>query len=345
MALIGWSVIHSLWWSTLVGISVMLWLGWRRDVSPARRHAIGLVALVMMAVGPIVIAAWQLDPMPRTARMAVTQSIGEAVGFSTFLAARREAVPLVGWLWTIGAVIGTWQLVSQWRRLSRDRRDAVPAAALAPQVAEMARNLWIGQDVRVAHSHRCAIPMVFGWRHPMVLLPSHIDQVLPPAHLGGILAHELAHVRRQDFLVNLFQLALDTAFWFHPAARWVSRQVRTEREFCCDDIALVSGVDPSTYAHALAALDDARDEGKLAIAAASGTLLGRLERIAGRPRRRLSPAAGASAALAALIVSAVAFAAALMIPPDVALDAQLRQRSPGPTVPAVGGPAPRPRTR
>jgi beta-lactamase regulating signal transducer with metallopeptidase domain len=186
--------------------------------------------------------------------------------------------------------------------------------------------------------------MVFGWRHPVILLPSQIDQVLPPVQLRGILTHELAHVRRQDFAMNLAQIGLDIVLWFHPAARWVSRQVRAEREFCCDDIALASGAETSTYAHALAALDDARDEGRLAIAAASGTLLDRLERMAGRPRRLLSPATGACVALAALTISAAAFAAALMIPPDVALDAQLRQRSPGPTVPPVGDPA-GPRTR
>lgn len=339
MALIGWSVIHSLWWSTLVGIAAMLWLGWRRETTPARRHTAGLLALALMTIGPVLIAMLQLDPMPRAGRMLVTRSVDEAVGFATFLAARREAVPLVAGLWALGAALGLYRVAQQWRRLSRDRRDATPAGDLAEHVVDLAARLEIRQPVRVAHSRRCGVPMVFGWRHPMILLPSRIDQVLPPAQLRGILTHELAHVRRQDFAMNLVQIGLDIVLWFHPAARWVSRQVRAEREFCCDDIALGSGANTSTYAHALAALDDARDESRLAIAAASGTLLDRLERITGRPRRRLSPATGACVALAAILISAAAFAAALMIPPDVALDAQLRQRSPGPTVPAVGGPA------
>ncbi len=334
MALIGWSVIHAWWWSTLAGVAVVTWMAWRPSVRPDLRCRVGLMALALMAMGPIVIAALQLDPMPRVARATATSTVNDVIGFSAFVAARRVGVPLVGWLWLGGVSIGLWRLVRQWQRLSQYERTAVPAPeAEQRMVAELAAALNISQPVRLCYSRACAIPMVFGWRLPTILLPANIHDVLPAAQLRGVLQHELAHIRRHDFPINLWQVGLDILLWFHPAARWVSRQVRADREFSCDDMALASGTDTATYAHALAALDDARDEGRLAIAAGSGTLLSRLERLAGRSRRLLSPTAGAVVILAALLVSAAAFAAALLVPPAVELNAQLRQRTPGPTAP------------
>jgi hypothetical protein len=102
--------------------------------------------------------------------------------------------------------------------------------------------------------------------------------------LEALLAHELAHIRRYDYLVNLFQTSIETLFFYHPAVWWVSAQVRQEREHCCDDLAVAACGDVLTYARALTALEELRGAPQLAVAASGGSLLVRIQRLLrGRP--------------------------------------------------------------
>src|SRR5688572_32534263 len=77
---------------------------------------------------------------------------------------------------------------------------------------------------------------------------------ITPQQLQAVLAHELAHIKRHDYLVNVFQVVAETVFFYHPAVWWTSKQIRIERELCCDDIAVRSCGDPIGYARALTAL-------------------------------------------------------------------------------------------
>lgn len=154
-----------------------------------------------------------------------------------------------------------------------------------------------------------------------------------------MLAHELAHVRRRDYLANLIQMAAETLLFHHPAAHWISRRIRTEREYCCDDVAVSVGTDPADYARALAALDDARDDCRMAVAAASGTLLDRIQRIVGHPRPVLTPVRGIAALAAASVTAAILLTLASVVPPQLPLDVKMRSKTPGPNVegPPPGG--------
>jgi len=157
-----------------------------------------------------------------------------------------------------------------------------------------------------------------------------------PKQLRAILAHELAHVRRRDYLANVVQIAAEALLFHHPAARWVSRRIRTEREYCCDDVAVHAGAAPADYARALAALDDARDDCRLAVAAASGTLLDRIQRIVGHPRPTVTPARAAAVMVAAAMLASVILALAAAVPPDLPLDLKLGSKDP---VPGMSRPA------
>ena len=80
--------------------------------------------------------------------------------------------------------------------------------------------------------------MVVGWLRPVILLPASALTGLAPSQLEAVIAHELAHIRRHDYLVNLFQTTVETLLFYHPASWWISRQIRAEREHCCDDVAV-----------------------------------------------------------------------------------------------------------
>ena len=99
------------------------------------------------------------------------------------------------------------------------------------------------------------VPTVVGWLRPAVILPVAALANLSPAQVEAVLAHELAHIRRHDYLVNLFQTLAETLLFYHPAVWWLSARIRTEREHCCDDVAVAVSGDAVGYARALAELE------------------------------------------------------------------------------------------
>jgi beta-lactamase regulating signal transducer with metallopeptidase domain len=157
----------------------------------------------------------------------------------------------------------------------------------------------------------------------VVVLPVAALAALTPEQVAAILAHELAHVRRHDFAVNLLQSIVEIVLFYHPAVWWISRQVRIEREHCCDAIAVSLCGDPIAYCEALTELESRRASRQaLALAATGGSLLDRIQRVLGEPPRR-SWAGASSAALALTVLLAAAGSASYLgaAPPD-AVDTQ-----------------------
>jgi beta-lactamase regulating signal transducer with metallopeptidase domain len=196
--------------------------------------------------------------------------------------------------------------------------------------------------VSVHVSSLVTAPIVLGWRRPRILLPAGASRKLSRDETRAVLAHELAHVHRRDLTANLGQALVELVLFHHPGARWLSRRIRIEREYCCDDIAIDVAGDAATYARALATLEDARCETRLAAAAASGTLLDRVQRILGQPRPTLTPARGVLACLVALLLAASMLAVAINVPPPW-VPAGVRMRRPPPASTAAIPPATRPR--
>ena len=128
------------------------------------------------------------------------------------------------------------------------------------------------------------VPTVVGWLRPLILLPVAALANLTPAQVDSILAHELAHVRRHDYLVNVLQTLTETLLFYHPAVWWVSARVRAEREHCCDEIAVEICGDAADYARALVELESWRvSSATMALAATGGSLFDRVRRIMRAP--------------------------------------------------------------
>jgi beta-lactamase regulating signal transducer with metallopeptidase domain len=153
-------------------------------------------------------------------------------------------------------------------------------------------------------------PTVIGWVKPVILLPVAAFAGLSPSQVEAILAHELAHIRRHDFLVNLLQTFAETILFYHPAVWWLSARIRAEREHCCDVVALSVCGDAVSYAEALVELESRRTvHSRLAMAATGGSLMTRVRRLLGVPADD-RPRAFGSLAIAALIVLIVCVAGA-----------------------------------
>ena len=207
-------------------------------------------------------------------------------------------------------------------------------------------------------SSRCAskCPRRSGSFRPVVLLPAGLATGMTPDQLDALLAHELAHVRRRDFLVNLLQVAAETLLFYHPAVWWVSHRIRIERENACDDLAVEATGDASRYARALVGLwksgappSRASVAPKLAVALyGDGRLRQRIARLLPSDTARNEPRATARP-VAAIVALGGALAASagsgVVAPVHVATASVQAAQAPAPTPRAVLTPQPAPRPK
>jgi beta-lactamase regulating signal transducer with metallopeptidase domain len=198
------------------------------------------------------------------------------------------AAPAVAWLpllvrwWLAGVVVLTLRALGGWIVAQRLKSwKTTPAAGRIQEAATRLRGkLGLLRAVRVLNSAAAGVPSVVGWLRPVILLPVSTLTVLTPDQIEMVLAHELAHIRRHDYLVNLAQTAIETLLFYHPAVWWLSGRIRAEREHCCDDLAVAACGNPVGYAGALAALEDIEAAPPtLVVAASGGSLLRRIQRL------------------------------------------------------------------
>jgi HEAT repeat protein len=138
----------------------------------------------------------------------------------------------------------------------------------------------VERAIRLLATYHTDTPAVVGWVRPVLLLPASALTGWPAAQLEALIAHELAHIRRHDYAVNLFQTVVEVLFFYHPAVWWISRRIRREREHCCDDLAVAACGDARLYASALVELESRRaSAGHLVVAASGASLKQRIHRL------------------------------------------------------------------
>ena len=198
---------------------------------------------------------------------------------------RPRVATLLPWLvaaWATGVLLLSARLLGGWvraRRLSSWGVSPAPDACRAA-LARLAARLDVRRTIRLFESHVVEVPIAIGWLRPVVLLPTTAFTGLTLDQLDAILAHELAHIRRHDYAVNLAQSVIETVLFYHPAVWWVSRQVRQEREHCCDDLAVAVCGDREGYARALVGMERLRQPVPLlAVGANGGSLVMRVRRL------------------------------------------------------------------
>jgi beta-lactamase regulating signal transducer with metallopeptidase domain/parvulin-like peptidyl-prolyl isomerase len=205
----------------------------------------------------------------------------------TFLAQwLRTHRPWVVAFWLCGVLVLSVRLTIGLvgAELARRRKIAAVAEPVQQIVHRLAERLQIRRAIRVFESTLAEVPTLVGWLRPVILLPASAITGLTPSQLEAILAHELAHVRRNDAIVNLLQTVVETLLFYHPAVWWLSRRIRQEREHCCDDVAVAVCGDRVAFARALTAMEELRAAPRWALAASGGSLVERVRRIVGRPQ-------------------------------------------------------------
>lgn len=302
---IGWTLIHSTWLGALAALAYALPAARLRNEAPQAAYAWGLACLLglVLVLGGVfamelervrsnaderaIAVAWAALPVANTEAMSAPPAVAPA---SPRLAAAIEPLlPLLVLLWALAVcAIGAGLLRSQ-LALRRLVAASVALPELAAPVLELARHFGITRSIAVVSSTVARVPFVIGYWSPVIVLPLSIAAGMPLPQLRLILAHEIAHLRRADYLVNWLQIALEVLLFFHPAVRWLSEELRRLREACCDDLVVAyAGGGRADYTRALLSLEEYRNEAPLlAPSAVAGGLLWRVQRIAGRaPQQR-----------------------------------------------------------
>ena len=283
VASIGWTLVEFIWQGALIGCAVALAMSVLRNARAEQRYAVACTGLLLCLLWPAAELA---------ARLAGTQDLSAqpmAAFASGLIASPLDESWRAVFERSLGWIVGTWgvcALVLALRMIAGLLWLHRAAAAQAREPAWQARLDRMAQAAGIARLVRLRIvaglgsPVTFGWWRPVVLVPASLVSGMPPHLLEALLAHELAHIRRYDYLVNLLQNVVEALLFYHPAIWWISGRIRAERELVADTIAARQLGEPRRLALALSELERLQFSTQhLAQAANGGNLMQRIKQL------------------------------------------------------------------
>jgi bla regulator protein BlaR1 len=303
---LGFTVIHSLWQALLIG---MLVVGILRCVPSRRsgaRYAIAGSGLLLIFLVSTVTFLWLLPSggsqikdaaISFKGAMGLSSASSETLSLQALLSRAYDfllgIVPFVVLAWSLGTVLFMLRLFGGWWYTARLKQQAVLMdAPWTERMETLLRQFNIDRVVRLAESAMVQAPVVIGYLKPIILLPVGMCAGLSTTQLESILIHELIHIRRHDYLVNLLQSVVEALFFFNPFVWMISGILRQEREHCCDDAVVLHQGNALAYAHALATLEEVRLSKAgiaLSLAENKNQLLNRIKRIMEKSVKNYSP--------------------------------------------------------
>jgi GWxTD domain-containing protein len=314
-AALGWTLFHSLWECAIVAVVLLVALSFIR--SSQTRYAVACLALLanLIAFACTLVLAWP-QVGAGAALAGGTIQLTSATGFyglgKTIAGIRASNVmPWLAPVWIVGVIVFQLRSLGGWIAARRLRNRGVCRAADVWQerLIQLRARVRLAKSVVLLETCIPEVPVVVGYLRPAILLPVGMLTGMPVAQIEAILLHELAHIRRNDYLANLLQTVVEGFLFYHPAIWWISRVIRAERENCCDDLVVAVTGDAPAYAAALTSLERNRwTANEAALAATGGNLMKRIRRILyppENPRAALTPLLPA----AVLVITAVALTA------------------------------------
>ena len=287
---LGWTLLHSVWQGAVFAILLVLILIALRSYTAQSRYivAVGILCAFFLTVSTTFWQHWQEvnNPSELSASILSNQPSGEVFPMinqaeksgnsdptiqstlppngeispadqSGWIAVFRDYykrhLPLLVTIWFLGVLFLQLRFLGQLAYVQRLKHygTQVFPTGWKDRIEELEGKLRIQKKVAYLTSIRIQSPMVIGWLKPVVLFPQQIFNSLSETEIYAVLAHELAHIRREDFIVNLIQTFLCNVFFFHPGVWWMSHRIDDEREHCCDDLAVAATGPATSYAKTL----------------------------------------------------------------------------------------------
>lgn len=334
LSTLGWALLHFVWQGALLASITAIGLFALRKKSAQWRYLLACSALILCAALPIsyviqhsdpatypqlsagvnTVDANEPTPTAHIAQSKDTSSWSQLTSTTeTFL---KQQMPIIVIIWAIGVLVLALRMAMGmlWVRQQIAHAEQHAQPMWQAKVNDFARRLGMQKELNFGVSYQLESPMTAGWWKPIVILPSSLLTGMPVELIEALLAHEVAHVKRMDYLVNLFQSAIEIALFYHPAVWWISKQIRIEREQIADDLAAGLLGEPRRLALALSELEQFQfSHPQPALSAHGGNLMSRIKRLV-RPElpakafswKLTLPLLGISSACAVLVAQATA---------------------------------------
>lgn len=304
---LGWTVLHALWQVSLLALIMAIVLWFLKNKSAKIRYTVGCATLfLMLGISQVTFLyqflnykqvektnptadASQLNPVPDESFMLlITTESNWTTLVTNYL---NEHIQMIVALWIFGFLMFAIRLFGGLHYISKIRKTAQFSIddKWKNIVANLSTRFPIQKSVQLAASAFVQVPMIIGYFKPLILFPIGALNNLDQKEVEAILAHELGHIFRNDYLINILQSIVDVLFYFHPAAWWISSQIRMERENCCDDLAIEITNCPLTYAKALVSIKEnalASPMMAMALMKDDKKLLNRIKRILNQPTQK-----------------------------------------------------------
>jgi beta-lactamase regulating signal transducer with metallopeptidase domain len=286
---LGITIIHSLWQGLIIYIALRLFLLAMPAVSSVSKYRISYATLVGMLGWFLVTLFKELGQYNwlSTVALPVTQITLPGLLHSVDAPANRlyftiaQYMPFLTMVYVVGLVFNTLKLTLAWNSIYRIRQN-IKNAGFEGTVKRLSTKLNVTKTVQAAFSEWVDVPCITGFIKPIILLPVSITTYLSTDEIEAILLHELAHIKRNDYLLNFIQQVIGILLFFNPFARLVANVINEERENCCDDVVVQVTGSPFLYAQALLKLEENKQQRWQLALAATGKkyeLLNRIERI------------------------------------------------------------------
>ncbi len=287
---IGWSILHSLWQGAIIYAVLFIILMAAPKLSSRLKHnlAFGSLFLIFASFCFTFFSIFKLPVAQTTVATLIVnqQAIQELNQFGNSINLKTEAYfPVVVTIYAVGIVLQLMILLSGYAKLKQLRNEntvAIPAHWKAIFELTLSQ-LKINKTVQFYLSSKVNVPLVIGFFKPVVLFPVALATQLDPQQVEAILIHELSHVRRNDYLINLVKTCIETLLFFNPFVWLTTKFIHIEREHACDDLVVHFTGTPVTYAHALLKLELLKDKQtpvlSLAATGANQHLYQRIKRI------------------------------------------------------------------
>ena len=300
---LGWALLHFVWQGALIACVTGVLLALLRNARPQTRYALACASLALCLALPL--ARILSFDVAHPSLTPVSAALGNWMAADTApnLSDNSSAAPAFAWtvltpwvvtLWALGMSFFSLRMLLGllWLRRLQQHPAALHselAAAHAQwqhKLSRMAQGFGLTRTVSLRLVQELDSPVTAGWWRPVVFVPAALLTGMPPDFLEALLAHELAHVKRFDYVINLMQSAIETVLFYHPAVWWISKQIRIEREQIADDLAATRLGDTRRLALALQQLDLFQSSiNQFAPAANGGVLMSRIKRLI-RPEAR-----------------------------------------------------------
>jgi bla regulator protein blaR1 len=282
-----WTLVHSLWQGLLMAILGGLLVLITRKAAPSIRYNLFSILFILffLAAGTTFLLEWQAASKAgeisgsASAGGPVVSPVNYAAGFAApgkmtagnvsdpgtfqrlterFIGYFDEHAPLVVLIWFILFSAQFARMLANLGKIHRIRnyRTTLPSLYWQERIGELAVALGIKRKIALLESAIIKVPMMAGVLKPVILIPLGLLAQLPADQVEAVLLHELAHIRRKDYFMNLLQSFGETLFFFNPGVRWISALIREERENCCDDIALGVAKSKKQFIHALVSFQE-----------------------------------------------------------------------------------------